>query len=112
MVDYIDESEVLTPIDWNHHIEKKKFKILFVCGAKDLDEALRRINEGAAIIRTKGEAGAGDVSEAVKHITIINRQIKELVKIPFSDDELKEQAESYRVTVELLKEVMKKSCQW
>lgn len=107
-VDCIDESEVLTPADWNHHIEKKKFKTLFVCGAKDLGEALRRINEGAAMIRTKGEAGTGDVSEAVKHITIINRQIKELVEIPFSDDELKEKAESYRVPVELLKEVIKK----
>lgn len=107
-VDCIDESEVLTPADWNHHIEKKKFKTLFVCGAKDLGEALRRINEGASMIRTKGEAGTGDVSEAVKHITIINRQIKELVEIPFSDDELKEKAESYRVPVELLKEVIKK----
>ncbi|CAI4701330.1 CPI_1c_G0043270.mRNA.1.CDS.1 [Saccharomyces cerevisiae] len=61
-VDYIDESEVLTPADWTHHIEKHNFKVPFVCGAKDLGEALRRINEGAAMIRTKGEAGTGDVS--------------------------------------------------
>ncbi|CAI4683183.1 BAH_G0043040.mRNA.1.CDS.1 [Saccharomyces cerevisiae] len=76
-VDYIDESEVLTPADWTHHIEKHNFKVPFVCGAKDLGEALRRINEGAAMIRTKGEAGTGDVSEAVKHITKIKAEIQQ-----------------------------------
>ena len=75
-VDYIDESEVLTPADWSNHIEKNSFQVPFVCGAKDLGEALRRINEGAAMIRTKGEAGTGDVSEAVKHINKIRGEIQ------------------------------------
>lgn len=80
-VDFIDESEVLTPADHQHHIEKRKFKVPFVCGARDLGEALRRIEEGAAMIRTKGEAGTGDVSVAVKHQREISTQIQELRKI-------------------------------
>jgi pyridoxal 5'-phosphate synthase pdxS subunit len=77
-VDMVDESEVLTPADVKYHIEKKKFTVPFVCGARDLGEALRRIEEGAAMIRTKGEAGTGDVSEAVKHMKQIQGQIREL----------------------------------
>ncbi|ADQ15712.1 pyridoxal 5'-phosphate synthase lyase subunit PdxS [Halanaerobium hydrogeniformans] len=77
-IDFIDESEVLTPADEKYHIDKEKFKIPFVCGAKNLGEALRRIGEGAAMIRTKGEAGTGNVVEAVRHIRTINREIKEL----------------------------------
>lgn len=79
-VDYIDESEVLTPADNLYHIEKRKFKVPFVCGARNLGEALRRIQEGAAMIRTKGEAGTGDVSEAVRHQREITSQIQELRK--------------------------------
>jgi pyridoxal 5'-phosphate synthase pdxS subunit len=96
-VDYIDESEVLTPAS-EKHIDKHVFKVPFVCGARDLGEALRRINEGAAMIRTKGEAGTGNIIEAVKHINLINEQIKQLknmsrrqlekeaakIKVPFS----------------------------
>jgi pyridoxal 5'-phosphate synthase pdxS subunit len=77
-VDMVDESEVLTPADEKYHIEKKNFTVPFVCGARDLGEALRRIEEGAAMIRTKGEAGTGDVSEAVKHMKKIQGQIREL----------------------------------
>ncbi|MCD1295242.1 pyridoxal 5'-phosphate synthase lyase subunit PdxS [Methanocella sp. CWC-04] len=77
-VDMVDESEVLTPADEKYHIEKTKFTVPFVCGARDLGEALRRIAEGAAMIRTKGEAGTGDVSEAVKHMKMIQGQIREL----------------------------------
>jgi len=75
-VDYIDESEVLTPADEEHHINKDKFHVPFVCGARDLGEALRRISEGAAMIRTKGEAGTGNVVEAVRHMRAINKQIR------------------------------------
>src|SRR3989344_4881482 len=77
-VDFIDESEVLTPADPELHIDKKKFDIPFVCGARDLGEALRRINEGAAMVRTKGEAGTGNIIEAVRHTRAISRQIEEL----------------------------------
>jgi len=77
-VDYIDESEVLTPADGEHHINKHDFKIPFVCGARNLGEALRRISEGAAMIRTKGEAGTGDVSQAVKHARTVNQAIRQL----------------------------------
>ncbi|MFH1699567.1 MAG: pyridoxal 5'-phosphate synthase lyase subunit PdxS [Candidatus Zixiibacteriota bacterium] len=77
-VDFIDESEVLTPADYENHVDKYQFRIPFVCGCRNLSEALRRIAEGAALIRTKGEAGTGDVSEAVKHLRLINRQIGEL----------------------------------
>ena len=79
-VDYVDESEVLTPAGENH-IDKHAFKIPFVCGARNLGEALRRINEGAAMIRTKGEAGTGNIIEAVKHINLINEEIKQLKNI-------------------------------
>ncbi|KOG97435.1 pyridoxine biosynthesis protein SNZ1 [Saccharomyces eubayanus] len=106
-VDYIDESEVLTPADWTHHIEKSKFKVPFVCGAKDLGEALRRINEGAAMIRTKGEAGTGDVSEAVKHITRITEQIKTYQQLK-GEDEIAKAAEEMRVPVSLLKDVLER----
>ncbi|CAI4048247.1 hypothetical protein SKDZ_13G2220 [Saccharomyces kudriavzevii ZP591] len=106
-VDYIDESEVLTPADWTHHIEKNKFKVPFVCGAKDLGEALRRINEGAAMIRTKGEAGTGDVSEAVKHITRITEQIKTYQQLK-EEDEIAKVAEEMRVPVSLLKDVLER----
>jgi pyridoxal 5'-phosphate synthase pdxS subunit len=77
-VDYIDESEVLTPADEAHHIDKHAFKVPFVCGCRDLGEALRRIGEGAAMIRTKGEAGTGDIVEAVRHMRAVQRGIKEL----------------------------------
>lgn len=106
-VDYIDESEVLTPANKTDHIVKSDFKIPFVCGAKDLGEALRRINEGAAMIRTKGEAGTGDVSEAVKHITIIKQQIRDACANLKSENEIAEYAKELRVPVELLKEVIK-----
>src|SRR5881392_1370003 len=81
-VDYIDESEVLTPADESHHIDKWKFKVPFVCGATDLGEALRRIGEGAAMIRTKGEAGTGNVVEAVRHMRAITEGIARLRALP------------------------------
>ena len=77
-VDYIDESEVLTPADDQHHINKNKFKVPFVCGCKNLGEALRRINEGAAMIRTKGEAGTGNVIEAVRHARTLHSEIRKI----------------------------------
>ena len=80
-VDYIDESEVLTPVDENYHVDKSKFKAPFVCGATNLGEAMRRINEGAAMIRTKGEAGTGNVVEAVRHIRTINEEIISLKRM-------------------------------
>jgi len=85
-VDYIDESEVLTPADEDNHIDKHQFKVPFVCGARDLGEALRRINEGAAMMRTKGEAGTGDIVEAVRHIRAVNAGIKRLAGM--REDEL------------------------
>ncbi|AJS77265.1 Snz1p [Saccharomyces cerevisiae YJM1326] len=106
-VDYIDESEFLTPADWTPHIEKDKFKVPFVCGAKDLGEALRRINEGAAMIRTKGEAGTGDVSEAVKHIRRITEELKACQQLK-SEDDIAKVAEEMRVPVSLLKDVLEK----
>ncbi|CAI4065362.1 hypothetical protein SUVZ_08G4020 [Saccharomyces uvarum] len=102
-VDYIDESEVLTPADWSNHIEKNSFQVPFVCGAKDLGEALRRINEGAAMIRTKGEAGTGDVSEAVKHINKIRGEIQLYKEALTKDSDLATKAAELRVPVELLK---------
>jgi len=104
-VDMIDESEVLTPADTEFHVEKRKYKVPFVCGARDLGEALRRINEGAAMIRTKGEAGTGNIVEAVKHIRKTNAQIAELKKMDAKG--LKAKAKEYRVPVELVKEVAK-----
>jgi pyridoxal 5'-phosphate synthase pdxS subunit len=102
-IDFIDESEVLTPADPFSHIDKKKFKAPFVCGATNLGEALRRIEEGASMIRTKGEAGTGNVIEAVRHIKTINREIEELKGL--SEAKLKEVAKLLRVGVPLLKEV-------
>ena len=102
-VDFIDESEVLTPADEDYHINKKEFKVPFVCGARNLGEATRRIEEGAAMIRTKGEAGTGNVVEAVRHMRTINREIDALLGL--SEQELKRKASEYRVSVELLKEI-------
>ncbi len=103
-VDYIDESEVLTPAG-EKHVEKKSFKVPFVCGARDLGEALRRINEGASMIRTKGEAGTGNVIEAVRHITMVNKQIAELKGM--NEKLFLEKAKEFRVPVELVKETAK-----
>jgi pyridoxal 5'-phosphate synthase pdxS subunit len=105
-VDYIDESEVLTPADKTNHIPKSDYGVPFVCGAKDLGEALRRINEGAAMIRTKGEAGTGDVSEAVKHITIIKKEIKDAVDNLKTPEQVAEYAKTLRVPAALLQEVI------
>lgn len=102
-VDFIDESEVLTPADPFDHIDKSTFKIPFVCGATNLGEALRRINEGAAMIRTKGEAGTGNVVEAVRHIKEINRQIAALQDM--SADQLSAFATEQRVPMDLLSRV-------
>ncbi len=101
-VDMVDESEVLTPADEEFHVDKHKFKVPFVCGARDLGEALRRIDEGAAMIRTKGEAGTGNIVEAIKHIRITKRQITEL-----TDENLDDKAKEYRVPEKLVGEVMK-----
>lgn len=106
-VDYIDESEVLTPANWETHIKKNEFKVPFVCGAKDLGEALRRIQEGAAMIRTKGEAGTGDVSEAVKHINKIKAQISEYQETLQTDEDFEREAKKMRVSKELLLDVVK-----
>src|SRR5512136_684224 len=84
-VDYIDESEVLTPADEAHHIHKHNFKVPFVCACRNLGEALRGIAEGAAMIRTKGEAGTGDVVEAVRHIRTMNREIRQLITMPLEE---------------------------
>ncbi len=100
-VDYVDESEVLTPAD-NKHIDKRTFKVPFVCGARSLGEALRRINEGAAMIRTKGEAGTGNIIEAVKHINLINEQIKQLKNM--SKRQLQKEAVKMRVPFELVEQ--------
>lgn len=104
-IDYIDESEVLTPADEEAHIEKSKFKIPFVCGARDLGEALRRIQEGAAMIRTKGEAGTGNVVEAVRHMKKITREIQELVSAKNKKSLLRAKAKEMRVPLELVEKV-------
>src|ERR1700756_3016190 len=104
-VDFIDESEVLTPADEAHHIDKHAFKTPFVCGARDLGEALRRIAEGAAMIRTKGEAGTGDVVHAVKHMRQIVREMKTLKAL--SEEELYAQAKELQAPVELVRLVAK-----
>jgi len=101
-VDMVDESEVLTPADEDDHIEKRKFIIPFVCGARNLGEALRRINEGAAMIRTKGEPGTGNVVEAVRHLKLMNREIAALKQM--SEAQLEEKAKEYFVPLELVKE--------
>lgn len=99
-IDYIDESEVLSPADDVFHIDKTKFKVPFVCGAKDLGEALRRINEGAAMIRTKGEPGTGDVIQAVRHMRRMNQEIAKITSM--REDELYEEAKELRVPCELV----------
>lgn len=99
-IDYIDESEVLSPADDVYHIDKTKFKAPFVCGARDLSEALRRINEGAAMIRTKGEPGTGDVVQAVSHMRKMQRQIREITAFP--TDELFDVAKRMEVPYELV----------
>jgi pyridoxal 5'-phosphate synthase pdxS subunit len=102
-VDYIDESEVLTPADENYHVWKHDFKVPFVCGCRDLGEALRRLHEGAAMIRTKGEAGTGNIVEAVRHMRAVMEGIKRVVNT--ADAGLQELAAEFRVPVELVKEV-------
>ena len=99
-VDYIDESEVLTPADETHHVWKHDFKVPFVCGCRDLGEALRRISEGATMIRTKGEAGTGDVVEAVRHMRAVQDNIRKLQTMP--DDELVVEARDLGVSLDLL----------
>ncbi len=101
-VDYIDESEVLTPADEEHHINKHEFKVPFVCGCRNLGEALRRIGEGAAMIRTKGEAGTGDVVEAVRHARSVLGEIRRLQNMP--DEELMSYAKEIRAPYEVVKE--------
>lgn len=103
-VDYIDESEVLTPADEKNHIDKSNFKIPFVCGCRNLGEALRRISEGAAMIRTKGEAGTGNIVEAVRHMRTVNEEIEALQKM--NDEELKKYSQEECVGLGLLKEVI------
>lgn len=102
-IDYIDESEVLSPADDTYHIDKTKFSVPFVCGARDLGEALRRIAEGATMIRTKGEPGTGDVIQAVRHMRKMNQQIRHAVSL--REDELFEEAKQLAVPVELVKYV-------
>lgn len=102
-IDYIDESEVLSPADDVYHIDKNQFDVPFVCGARDLGEALRRVAEGATMIRTKGEPGTGDVVQAVRHMRKIQKQIRDVVAL--RDDELFEAAKQLQVPVELAREV-------
>ena len=102
-IDYIDESEVLSPADDVFHIDKTQFKVPFVCGARDLGEALRRINEGASMIRTKGEPGTGDVVQAVRHMRKMNSQIRKITSL--REDELFEEAKQLQVPYELVQYV-------
>ena len=102
-IDYIDESEVLSPADDVYHIDKTQFDVPFVCGARDLGEALRRVAEGATMIRTKGEPGTGDVVQAVRHMRKIQKQIRDVVAL--RNDELFEAAKQLQVPVELVREV-------
>ncbi|HCA56123.1 MAG TPA: pyridoxal 5'-phosphate synthase lyase subunit PdxS [Ruminococcaceae bacterium] len=102
-IDYIDESEVLSPADDVYHVDKRQFKVPFVCGARDLGEALRRIAEGASMIRTKGEPGTGDIVQAVRHMRMMNSQIRHAVSL--SEDELYEEAKKLQVPYDLLKQV-------
>mgnify|MGYP001616887824 CR=1 FL=1 len=108
-VDFVDESEVLTPADEEFHIDKTKFKVPFVCGCRDLGEALRRITEGAAMMRTKGEAGSGNIVEAVRHIRAVNSGISEIQKLLKTRDMkgLKRIADTYRVSLDLLMQTAK-----
>ncbi len=100
-IDYVDESEVLSPADDIYHIDKTKFKVPFVCGAKNLGEALRRIAEGASMIRTKGEPGTGDIIQAVRHMRLIQSEIQRVVSM--RDDELYEAAKQLQVPIDLLR---------
>ena len=102
-VDYIDESEVLTPADEEHHIDKRAFKVPFVCGARNLGEALRRIGEGAAMIRTKGEAGSGNIVEAVRHMRTIQKEMKQLTVL--GKEELMAEAKKHQAPFELIEYV-------
>ncbi len=102
-IDYIDESEVLSPADDVYHIDKRQFRVPFVCGAKDLGEALRRINEGATMIRTKGEPGTGDVIQAVRHMRMMQSEMRRLQSM--SEDELYEAAKQLRAPYELVRYV-------
>lgn len=102
-IDYIDESEVLSPADDVYHVDKRQFKVPFVCGARDLGEALRRIAEGASMIRTKGEPGTGDIVQAVRHMRMMNSQMRHAVSL--SEDELYEEAKKLQVPYDLLKQV-------
>jgi pyridoxal 5'-phosphate synthase pdxS subunit len=102
-VDYVDESEVLTPADENHHIWKHTFKVPFVCGCRDLGEALRRIAEGAAMIRTKGEAGTGNIVEAVRHMRAVNDELRKVQAM--SEDELMSEAKALGAPLELVQKV-------
>src|SRR5207245_5221244 len=102
-VDYIDESEVLTPADEEHHIDKRHFKVPFVCGARNLGEALRRIGEGAAMIRTKGEAGSGNIVEAVRHMRTIQKEMKQLTVL--GKEELMAEAKKHQAPFPLIEYV-------
>lgn len=102
-IDYIDESEVLSPADDVHHIDKRAFAVPFVCGARDLGEALRRIAEGASMIRTKGEPGTGDIVQAVRHMRLIESQVRAVAAL--AEDELYEEAKRLQVPLDLLQEV-------
>jgi len=104
-VDFIDESEVLTPADESHHVWKHDFKVPFVCGCRDLGEALRRISEGAAMIRTKGEAGTGNIVEAVRHMRAVMDSIRKLANMP--KEELVAEAKAMGAPLELLLEVQR-----
>ena len=99
-IDYIDESEVLSPADDIYHIDKTKFKVPFVCGSRDLGEALRRINEGASMIRTKGEPGTGDIVQAVRHMRLMNAEIAKIVSM--REDELFNEAKELQVPYDLV----------
>ena len=104
-IDYIDESEVLSPADDVYHIDKRKFKVPFVCGAKDLGEALRRVQEGASMIRTKGEPGTGDIIQAVRHMRMMNREIARVTSM--REEELYQEAKELQVPYELIEYVHK-----
>lgn len=104
-IDYIDESEVLSPADDVHHVNKRNFKVPFVCGAKDLGEALRRISEGASMIRTKGEPGTGDIIQAVRHMRMMNSEIAKISAM--SEDELYTEAKNLQVSFDLVEFVHK-----
>jgi pyridoxal 5'-phosphate synthase pdxS subunit len=104
-IDFVDESEVLTPADEEHHVWKHAFKVPFVCGCRDLGEALRRIGEGAALIRTKGEAGTGNIVEAVRHMRTVQKHLKKLTTL--RDDELMAEAKTLGAPFELVKQIAK-----